>query len=317
MGGARRSRAAGIAAIVVAGMLLAGCSAASPTPVTPSGTTPSGDAPQADIHRLVDIGGGRTIAIDCRGTGSPTVILVSGTGGAADEWMSTVDASDPKATPALSSQSVFDTLSRTTRVCAYDRPGTTLVSGAPVTSTAVPQPTTAQDGVADLEALLDAVHEDGPYVLVGASWGGMIAQLFAREHPRQTKGIVLVDSASAFLKDTMTPTQWAKWMAVIASSHASASAEEPDYQRSLAELEAAHAMPRVPATVLSSDHAWDLGVTPGTSTWPAWLAAQDRLAASLHATHISKTDSGHGIAVEQPALVSRAIADVLAEARSR
>ncbi|MGN6127280.1 MAG: alpha/beta fold hydrolase [Humibacter sp.] len=320
MGGAQRSRAAGIVAVVVVGMLLAACSAASPEPVrssTPTGDAAGGEGPEADIHRLVDIGGGRKLALDCRGSGSPTVILVSGTGGAADEWMSAVDASDPNAKPALSEKSVFDILSRTTRVCAYDRPGTTLVSGAPVTSTPVPQPTTAQDGAADLAALLAAARQDGPYVLVGASWGGMIAQLFAREHPGQTKGIVLVDSASAFLKDTMTPTQWARWMVVIASSHASATAEEPDYQRSLAELRAAPPMPRIPATVLSSDHAWDLGVTPGTSTWPAWLAAQDRLAASLHATHIGKTDSGHGIAVEQPALVSRAVAAVVAEARSR
>jgi pimeloyl-ACP methyl ester carboxylesterase len=32
-----------------------------------------------------------------------------------------------------------------------------------------------------------------PYVLVGASFGGLNAQLFASEHPREVAGVVLVD----------------------------------------------------------------------------------------------------------------------------
>ena len=52
------------------------------------------------------------------------------------------------------------------------------------------------------------------------------------------------------------------------------------------------------------------------STWPAWLAAQAQLADSLGATHVSETNSGHGVAVEQPELVAREIAAIVARARS-
>ena len=45
----------------------------------------------ADFSGLVDIGGGRKIYMECRGKGSPTVVLVSGLGNAADIWSVTAD----------------------------------------------------------------------------------------------------------------------------------------------------------------------------------------------------------------------------------
>jgi hypothetical protein len=41
------------------------------------------------------------------------------------------------------------------------------------------------------------------------------------------------------------------------------------------------------------------------------LPAQARLADSLIASHFTKTDSGHGIAVEQPAIVASAIRSII------
>lgn len=239
------------------------------------------------------------------------MVLVAGTGGAADEWMSVADPDDPSVL-AISDESVFEELAATARVCAYDRPGTTLIAGVPDRSTTVAQPTTARQDVADLTALLTAAGEHGPYVIVGASWGGLIAQLFARTHHEQTQGIVLLDAASAYLEETFTPEQWSGWMAAIAAAHDNEpGAESPDYPPSIDELKTAGAMPGVPAVVLSSDHPWDLAVTPGESTWPAWTRAQQLLAASLDAEHITDTDSGHGLAVEQPALVASAIRRVV------
>jgi hypothetical protein len=68
--------------------------------------------------------------------------------------------------------------------------------------------------------------------------------------------------------------------------------------------------------VLTSDQPWDLQVGNSGSTWPAWLAAQDRLAGALQARHVTDTRSGHGIAVERPELVSAAIRDVVEAARA-
>lgn len=100
---------------------------------------------------LVDIGGGRNMYLECRGSGSPTAVLVAGPRGSVGDW----DIAN-KPGPA-----VFPELAESTRVCAYDRPGTPVVE-APSRSDSVPQPTTAADAVADLHALLDAAGEPGP-----------------------------------------------------------------------------------------------------------------------------------------------------------
>src|SRR5499427_1084656 len=62
--------------------------------------------------KRVDIGGGRMMYIECHGSGSPTVLLISGTDAASDLW----HAADQKG------PTVYDDIQKTTRVCAYDRP---------------------------------------------------------------------------------------------------------------------------------------------------------------------------------------------------
>ncbi|MFJ3960448.1 alpha/beta fold hydrolase [Streptomyces sp. NPDC090036] len=304
---ARRVPAA-LVALAVSCAMLAGAGPVAAGPVAADGGDGSG--------RLVDIGDGRRVLLDCRGSGSPTVVLVSGAQGASDEWTHVVDAAHPEAGPKPDASAVLTTLARSTRVCAYDRPGTTRLDGTPNRSTRTPSPTTAAAGVRDLRALLAAAGEHPPYVLVGASWGAMIASLFARTEPARTAGMVTVDGASPFLKDTLTPAQWSAWMDRIRAADQGKGLEAPDYPAAVREVEGAPAPPRdLPAVVLTSDHPWDLGVGGG-STWPAWLAAQRRLAGELRARHVTDTDSGHGIAVEQPQLVAEAVRGVLDRARA-
>lgn len=295
-----------LAALAVLTVAVSGCSAPAPSgPGQTAGSTP----PAPEIDTLINIGGGRELRLVCQGSGSPTVLFISGTRGAADEWSTLLSDAAP------GTASTFDAVSQTTRACAYDRPGTTLDSGEPVTSTAVPQPTTAGQSAADLHALMTAVGQSGPYVVVGLSWGGMIAQQFARTYSDEVAGLVLLDSASEYLETTFSPEQWSAWMAVVANSIDAAGSEVPSYEPSIAELRATPALPAIPTVVISSDQPWDLQVTPGASTWPGWVAAQAELAQALSATHITKTDSAHGIPVEQPALVTEAILDVVDAAR--
>ena len=111
--------------------------------------------------------------LECRGTGSPTVVLVAGLRASAGDWSIAA-----KAAPA-----VFPEIAKFTRVCAYDRPGTP-VGEQPSRSDAVSQPTAAGDAVPDLHASLSAAGEKGPYVLVAHSYGGLIARLYASTYPQ-------------------------------------------------------------------------------------------------------------------------------------
>lgn len=72
-------------------------------------------------------------------------------------------------------------------ICSYDRVGL----GKSDASNGIPTSQTASDS---LHLLLKAAGINGPVLLVGHSYGGLIAQLYAAQHPENTFGVVLVDS---------------------------------------------------------------------------------------------------------------------------
>src|SRR5262249_54114865 len=155
--------------------------------------------------KRVDIGGGRVMYIECHGSGSPTLLLISGTDTASDLW----HAADQKGPTG------YDDIPKTTRGCAYDptrapHPHPTLnpLDQTFSRSDPVRQPTSPQNGVDDLVALLKAADVPGPYVLVAHSFSGTIARVFAGEHPDEVKGIVFVDVLTPELRAQMTPEEW-------------------------------------------------------------------------------------------------------------
>jgi pimeloyl-ACP methyl ester carboxylesterase len=149
-----------------------------------------------DFSGLVDIGG-RKLYLECRGQGSPTVILEAGAFARADVW------SRDNLHPAGARTMVLPGVAAFTRVCAYDRPGTMGdvnpdldPNGPPFfpgRSDPVPQPRTTRDTVADLYALLRAADIRGPYFLVGHSAGGLMRR-YASMYPDEVVGMVLLDS---------------------------------------------------------------------------------------------------------------------------
>lgn len=120
---------------------------------------------------LVDIGG-RRIHLDCRGSGTPVVVLVSGldTGG------------------AMAWSAVHDSLAATTRTCAYSRAGI-------MWSDAATGPTTAKGVADDLHAALGAAGERAPYVMVGHSLGGPYIMTYTKYFGPEVSGVVMVDAS--------------------------------------------------------------------------------------------------------------------------
>ena len=58
------------------------------------------------------------------------------------------------------------------------------------------QAKTIDEHVQDLGAVVDALAPDGKVLLVGHSYGGLLATEFARRHPERLQGLVLVDPAT-------------------------------------------------------------------------------------------------------------------------
>ena len=287
-------------------------------------------AAAADVSGPVDIGGGRTMYLACSGVGSPTVVLISGKGNGAADWKEVLDPADPahdadydavawgKGDLHESESAVFPMVSRWTRVCAYDRPGTRL-EGADQ-STPIAQPHRADQAADDLHRLLTAAGEFGPYVLVAHSYGGVIATLFARTWPAEVTGLVMVDAATELMQRIASPEALAKWDEVNRRSSPGAP-EGVMLIDAFAKIDAASPLRALPAVVLSADKPWQPPSASKESqeaagvTFADWEASEELLATTLNAKHVAKTRSGHAIYAYSPQLVVDAIREVVDAAR--
>ncbi|GHH33366.1 alpha/beta fold hydrolase [Lentzea cavernae] len=95
------------------------------------------------------------------------------------------------------------------RTLSYDRAG---YGGSDVD----PHDRTLDRIADDLTALLDALGETGPVVLVGHSWGGPIIRVFADRHPRRVAGMVFVDATLAEIMSTRNAKVAARFFTLMA-----------------------------------------------------------------------------------------------------
>jgi pimeloyl-ACP methyl ester carboxylesterase len=121
--------------------------------------------------RLVDIGG-RRLHLNCTGNGSPVVVAESGLGTFSTDW-------------AL----VQPEVSKFTTFCSYDRAGYAWSDNGPTLDM-------VEETADDLRMLLRRAGVAPPYVLIGASIGGLYVRAYQRRFPEEVAGLVLDDASS-------------------------------------------------------------------------------------------------------------------------
>lgn len=245
-----------------------------------------GAACSSRIPARVELIGGRQVEIATAGTGgAATVVFESGLGEDWTHW-----------------DEVASEVARHTRIFAYSRPGTG--ASGPVTTSRDPKTI-----VEELRALLASQGYGPPYVVVGHSMGGGYMELFAKSHPEEVAGVVLVDPRHRDWLDTCTaaglpldkcgiPESMLAMQApvVVAEYHA--------YSMASDQMRAAGGFVSYPVRVLTA------------TNHDGWSAAQESLwrstlaplaAEALDGQHIVVPGSGHHIQLDRPDVVVNAI----------
>jgi pimeloyl-ACP methyl ester carboxylesterase len=246
--------------------------------------------PQGERYDIGD----RSLYLDCRGSGSPTVVLEAGSGSDSATW-----------------SAVHDAIAGTTRTCAYDRAGRGRSDDR--------ETHTLGDAAADLRALLDAAGEPGPFVIVGHSLGGSYARVFATTYRDDVAGAVLVDSFEPDIQETRV--------------HPLLGALRPGYEAQLDGLRAhvsrvdgldwpaseeqlrASSFDGMPLEVLrAARYEPRLDAATNEAIAAAWREGVESLSPGL--THYTIVYAGHNIHIDRPDTVIEAVRRLIEKARA-
>jgi pimeloyl-ACP methyl ester carboxylesterase len=274
---------------------------------------------------LVNIGD-RSLHLNCKGEGKPSVILDSGLGGNSLDW-----------------SRVQPTISGHTQVCAYDRAGYGWSEPGPLPRTS--------DRIADeLHILLKTAGIEGPYVLVGHSFGGYNVRMFASHYPDETAGLILVDAAHEdqfrrFKKDGIIQStagsrysaisgprvpanlpediqQVARSLVTTAGAFMALQGEMQSFSDSAEIVKASRPLPDVPYVVITRGQRVYPPTPKGDQMAAIWRELQDDLAirTSYHqsdagVSHLVAKNAGHYVHLDEPDIVIDAIRNVVEKAR--
>lgn len=212
------------------------------------------------------------------GAGNPTLVLITGLGSG-----------------QVTFASVLERLAQHGRVITFDRPGYCASDAAPK------GPRDADTMAVELHALLRETGVPGPYVLVGHSLGGLIAESYAARYPQDIAGLVFDDArASDFMlrciaalgESRCADPWWVDGLLWLAPTQAR---EFAALESSEAQVRAVSPTATVPALVLSA------GVLKrGDDFLDVWLDSQRGLAARYGAQQVTFEDSEHFLHTQDP-----------------
>ena len=241
---------------------------------------------------------GRSVNVSCSGRasdGRPAIVLLHG-GGDGLKKMAAIQK----------------TLSKTNRVCSYDRLG----AGA---SDKPDGPQTLASTGKVLTGVIDRVAGGAPVVLAGHSLGGLIAARYAPDHRDKVKGLVLMDATS--------PTQNADLTKEIPESATGPAADLR--AQTLAILQGkgpekltvrdgkVRSAGNIPVEVIQHGKQYLTKVPEyGPALEKAWSKGQRKwLAVSSRSNLSTAANSEHYIYLDQPEVAVRAIERVTSQAR--
>ncbi len=247
-------------------------------------------APQARQVRL-EIPGGRIAALT-GGHGSPAVVFDSGLGDPMIVW-----------------SEVLPPLAPETTVFAWDRPGLGRSSSGAL-------PRTSERIVAEMREALRTAGIPPPYVLVGHSFGGMTALLFARLYPDEVSGLVLVEATHPRFRAEEERLRPREGMAALRRRFAAlgptAENEFDAVPESAAQIAAAPPLPPIPLIVVTAARHSD----PVPELARIWQVLQKDLAAqSPKGRQVFAANSDHSVMYDDPGVVIGAVRELLAAAR--
>jgi pimeloyl-ACP methyl ester carboxylesterase len=308
--------AARVAAALLAALLLGGCGGSEETTTQPllaptaTAEAPAAPAPPPATEPAETAETGTPpLHHACEGEGSPTVILEAGLGSPSEGW-----------------QDLQRELSALTRTCRYDRAG---LGRSPAPD---PGPRTAAEHVEELRRLLEAEGIEGPYVLVGHSYGGMLARLFAHTHADVAAGAVLLDSPHAdesrrYLEE-LPPDDHPvlnRLREQLRALHDPATTPEGlDWEASMDEVRAVSGLGDLPLVVVTAGRGGPRAVQglPEELVEPLdelRIDLQRELAGlSTNSLHVVATGSGHSVPDPQtgePEVIVAAVAEVVRAVR--
>lgn len=242
---------------------------------------------------------GYSLQVEQQGQGAVAVVFESGFGQGAGAW-----------------NDVVADLGAECRCIAYSRAGL----GKSGTDG---KPKTIGQHLQDLAAVMDALVPDRKVILVGHSYGGLLATEFARAHPERVQGLVLVDPATMGQRHAFKQANGER---VLADDKALLSMLPPnmaeDYKLLIAQLDstaaaAPRAQPDVPVALLTSTQvAAEPFVFEETAQGKAlWKQQHAALFAGFSRGTHQYFATGHNIHRENPKAVADAIRAIASASR--
>jgi len=271
--------------------------------------------------RMIDLDGRavrvQAIGLQDRRPGMPVIVFEAGASNSLEIW-----------------RDILPQIASMAPVVAYDRAGL----GRSEWDDTSPTP---RHVIERLRRVLRQVGADPPYVLVGFSWGGMLARYFAGYYPSDVVGLVFVDPGpmvTESLADNLTPFEaigagragfeayWSSFTALLANASPAVRAEN-QVLRGLLEMNVANRdlrqIPAVPMVVIVAAKylavplkvPFDLQRHFQADLRYRLRVFNEWVLASPHGTLVMTNNTTHTVPREDPGLIVSAVQRVLEVSR--